>query len=237
MQAYQTDIVKITQLSEATLDAMCQIYLAHYDGCDAALFRADLESKTEALLVSKDQTLVGFSLYELYRETWQGRSIRIIYSGDTIVEHAHWGQQALAFSWISRAGQIKREETHTPLYWFLIVKGHRTYRYLPAFSRCFHPHWQDPVSELKGLADRLANNKFGGAYDPDSGVIAFPESRGHLKAAFAHPNPRELNKQAVKFFLQRNPGYLTGHELVCLCELSEENLKPLARRLFQGDPS
>ena len=32
-----------------------------------------------------------------------------------------------------------------PLYWFLIVKGHRTYRYLSAFSVDFHPHWRTPM--------------------------------------------------------------------------------------------
>jgi hypothetical protein len=235
MTDYQTRILEISGIPQPTLDAMCNLYLNYYDGCDKARFINDLASKNEALLIYNHHELVGFTLYALYRETWQDSTLRIIYSGDTIVEHTHWGQQALAFSWISRAGQLKRLEPNTPLYWFLIVKGHRTYRYLPTFSHTFHPHWSKPSQKLKPLADWLAKRKFGKDYDPNSGIIAFHRSQGHLKHGYALPTPREASKDAVKFFLQRNPGYIRGHEMVCLCELCNENLKPLAQRLFAGN--
>jgi hypothetical protein len=232
--AYRTDIRKISDLDTTTREGMSDLYLAHYDGSDATLFQQDLTSKTEAILVYHQRSLVGFTLCEIYQTTWQGHPIRIIYSGDTVVERPHWGQQALAFSWIARAGQIKRQASEIPLYWFLIVKGHRTYRYLPTFTYRFHPHWSYQDDKLKALADWVARNKFHDAYDQSSGVIHFDCSHGHLKQAFANPTPRELAKESVQFFLERNPDYLHGDELVCLCELSEVNLKPLARRLFMG---
>lgn len=235
MEGYKSTIVKVSDIPNATLDAMCRLYLTYYDNSDAERFRSDLALKKEALLVYKQQLLVGFTLYTVYRETWRNTALRILYSGDTVVDRAHWGQQTLAFSWISRAGQIKRLEPDTPLYWFLIVKGHRTYRYLPTFSQTFHPHWSRPSRNLKLLADWLAEKKFGKDYDRTNGIIAFHPSRGHLKENYARPTPREASKDAVKYFLQRNPGYTHGHEMVCLCELSDENLKPLARRLFTGD--
>jgi hypothetical protein len=234
MEGYKTSIIQIPDLPESTIKEMVRIYLDHYDGSDEVRFRGDLAKKSEALLVHHSDRLVGFTLYQLYREQWLGDPIQVIYSGDTIVERAHWGQQALAFSWIDRAGWIKRQQPELPLYWFLIVKGHRTYRYLQSFSHSFHPRWKDAPKQLKSLADKLAQEKFGPAYNPDTGVIAFPESRGHLKQDIALPTAREKTKEAVSFFLRRNPGYLQGNELVCLCELSEENLKPLARRLFKG---
>jgi len=212
---------------------MVVLYLRYYDSSSEALFLSDLEHKTEALLVYSGAELVGFTTQEVYRRSWQGQDIQVIYSGDTVVEQAHWGQQALAFSWIERAGRIKREAPDIPLYWFLIVKGHRTYRYLPAFALKFHPHWSEQCDSMKSLADSLASDKFGTDYDPEKGIIAFPESRGQLKGNYAHPTADEQSKQAVQFFLQRNPGYLEGHEMVCLCELSEHNLKPLTRRVFR----
>ena len=232
MEGYQTTITQVPNLSAATIGEMSRIYLDHYDGSDEARFQSDLAEKSEALLVRQGGRLVGFTLYLIYHESWQGRPIRVIYSGDTIVERAHWGQQALAFSWIGRAGQIKSETPEIPLFWFLIVKGHRTYRYLQTFSRVFHPHWSLSTQTLKPLADWLAQKRFGSAYDPEQGVIHFPESRGHLKPEYAHPTAREESKEAVRFFLRQNPGYLRGDEMVCLCELSQDNLKPLASRLF-----
>jgi hypothetical protein len=38
----------------------------------------------------------------------------------------------------------------------------------------------------------------------------------------------------VQFFLQANPGYKVGDELVCLTELSHDNQNPLAARLFDA---
>jgi hypothetical protein len=234
MTDYKSEIIKVSDLTTMQQEAMCRLYLSHYDGCDESRFVRDLAEKCEALMIYRDQQLVGFTLYALYREVWQGRELRVIYSGDTIVERAHWGQQALAFSWINRAGEIKRIEPDTPLFWFLIVKGHRTYRYLPAFSIEYYPHWSRSFDPLKTLADWLAERKFGENYDPDRGVISFPRSRGQLKESIAYPTQREASKAAVKFFLQRNPGYAQGEEMVCLCELSEDNLRPLARRLFSS---
>ena len=44
--------------------------------------------------------------------------------------------------------------------------------------------------------------------------------------------PAELEKPSTRYFMQRNPGYRQGDELVCLCEVAASNLKPLAQRVF-----
>ncbi len=232
-KAYRARFESVDKLPDRTRQAMAALYLRYYDGSNEMLFQSDLNRKTDALLVYSDNELVGFTTQELYHYHWRGQRIRVIYSGDTVVDQAHWGQQALAFSWIERAGQLKNENPDVPLYWFLIVKGHRTYRYLPAFSFSFYPHWSKDSGDLKPLADALAVEKFGTDYNSEKGVIAFANSRGHLKEDYAYPTADEQSKDAVHYFLRRNPGYLMGHEMVCLCELSEQNLKPLSRRIFR----
>lgn len=231
--SYRAEVVPVPSLEPSLPDVLAEIYLRHYDGGDRARFAADLSSKDEIVLLRHDQTPVGFTTLSRYRRTWHGRPVRIVFSGDTIVDAAHWGQQALAFTWIAHLGDIWRQEPATPLYWFLIVKGHRTYKYLPAFGKTFHPHWAAPRPELAELAGILATEKFGADYNSISGVVEFPVSRGHLKPEYARPGPEELNKAAVRYFLERNPGYTRGHELVCLCEIAPDNMKPLTRRLFE----
>jgi hypothetical protein len=230
---YRARFTPVTAL-DATLRAqMAALYLAHYDGSSPALFAADLAAKDEVLLLHADGALVGFSTFRLFRRVWQGRPIRVIYSGDTVVERPHWGQQALAFAWIERMGQLKRQAPELPLYWLLLVKGHRTFRYLPVFGHSFHPHWAEPRPDLQALADQLAAELFGTDYQPACGVVAFNPSRGHLKPEIATPTTEELARGGVRFFLARNPGYQQGHELVCLCEMEAHNMKPLTRRLFE----
>ena len=215
---------------------MSVLYLENYAGSSDALFRADLMDKDHALLVFSGDALVGFTTIKRYEVEWQGKNTGIVFSGDTIVDPRHWGQRELAFAWLEYVGGIKAAAPETPLYWFLLVKGHRTYRYLSVFSRHFHPCWQvqnSHADDLKPLADFLASARYGADYNPQTGVVEFAESCGHLRPAIARPDSDELERPDVRFFLARNPGYLRGHELVCVCELAVANLKPLAARFFQ----
>lgn len=230
---YSTRLVDVAALDAATARAMADVYLANYDGSSESLFREDLAEKQTALLLFADEILVGFTTIKAFDCVWKGSPIRVVYSGDTIVERAHWGQQALAFAWIVYMGQLKREQPDIPLYWFLLVKGHRTYRYLPVFGKSFYPHWEIARPDLKELADFLASDRYPDDYNPNTGVVEFASSRGHLSADIAMPTEDELARQGVRFFLERNPGFRRGHELVCLCEVEEHNMKPLTLRLFR----
>jgi len=212
---------------------MVNLYLANYDGSDEVQFNRDLADKDEALLVYADTQLVGFTTFKVYDQKWNGQYIRVLYSGDTIVDKEHWGQQALAFAWIGRMGEIKRQHPDVPFYWFLLVKGHRTFRYMPVFGKSFFPHWSENRDDLKPLADMLASEKFGLNYNISTGVVEFPFSLGHLKPEIADPAPEDMTKESVQFFLKHNPGYKQGHELVCICEMEEHNMKPLTKRLFR----
>lgn len=233
---YRSQVVSTRELGEGRIAEMSALYLENYAGSNGALFRADLMDKDHALLVFSGDALVGFTTIKCYEIDWQGKVTGIIFSGDTIVDPRHWGQRELAFAWLEFVGSIKAAAPERPLYWFLLVKGHRTYRYLPVFARHFHPFWQEQVTEakrLKPLADFLATARYGADYNPQTGVVEFAESRGHLHPAIACPDRDELERQDVCFFLARNPGYLHGNELVCVCELAVDNLKPLAARYFK----
>ena len=229
---YSTLNIAVADLSTADIGRMAALYLDHYDGSSPAIFHHDLEGKDEAILLFADGGLVGFTTLKTFGVEWQGKPVRIVYSGDTIVTRAHWGQQQLPFAWISRIGGIKHQRPDVALYWMLLVKGHRTFKYLSVFGKSFFPHWEIDRSDLKPLADRLAGDMFGAAYNRDSGVVEFPESRGHLRDDLALPSPEEMDKPGTRYFLQVNPGYRRGHELVCLCELELANMKPLTARVF-----
>jgi len=234
MALHSTAFAAVSELSETLRQEMAALYLASYDGSSERRFLCDLAKKDEALLVYDGGLLVGFTTLMVYEREWNGQRIRVVYSGDTVVDRQHWGQQALAFDWISRMGALKREQPDVPLYWLLLVKGHRTFRYLPLFARTFHPHWRADRDDLKPLADALALEMFPDDYNPATGVVEFRQSRGHLKADIAGPLSSDLHRDEVKFFLQRNPGFRCGHELVCLCEMETRNMKPLTLRLFEN---
>ena len=222
----------VESLSPSERDAMWALYSRFYAGTSHALFAADLAGKRAALLLHDAAgALQGFSTLDWWERGFEGAPVRILFSGDTIIDRAHWGSQALAFNWLRFAGTLKAQAPDVPLYWFLIVKGQRTYRYLSAFARRFIPHWSEAEPPAwRRLLDTLAHERFGDAYA--DGVVRFAGSHGHLAPAWAAVSERERARADVALFLQRNPGYAQGHELACLCELSQANLRPIARRVF-----
>jgi len=229
-------MTRVDALDTTTRTRMFDLYHRYYEATSTERFQSDLDAKDEALLLfDRTETLRGFSTLKRLEIEQQAKHCRAIFSGDTIVHHRFWGEQSLAFNWIRRAGAIKAEDPCTPLYWLLIVKGHRTYRYLQAFSRNYYPHWQNETpNSVQSLMDRLGEHLFGPDYSADRGIVSFAHSHGHLRPEWAEPPVEALSRPEVRFFLRRNPGYRRGEELLCLTELSPANLRPLARRVFES---
>ncbi len=211
-----------------------RLYATYYDGTSPDRFLADFKEKQFVLLLRElSGTLGGFSTLAVIEAEINNQPLRAIFSGDTIIERRYWGTQALAANWIRFAGAIKAQATAVPLFWFLIVKGHRTFRYLPAFAIEFFPHWLGATPPWAcAIIDGLAAARFGDRYDRGRGIVSFAEPRDRLKAPWARVEAHELRRPEVAFFVARNPGYLRGDELVCLTELSPANLRPIARKLF-----
>lgn len=225
-----------SELASGLLSKMYRLMAKHYDDVEYERFASDLMEKDRViLLLDPEGVLQGFTTFMSYliEHPTTYAPVRVLYSGDTIIDRRHWGSQALAFEWIFQAGREKARHPQEPLYWFLISKGPRTYRYLSAFSRHYWPHHAgQPPGDIRGLMHALAKRRFGIHYRPEKGVVHFPASRGHLRPDLAEIDPSDRERPEVEFFLRINPGYVHGDELVCLTELTPSNLKPLSRRIF-----
>jgi hypothetical protein len=225
-------VVRVPALDPALVDPMYRLYAAHYDACDPVRFRSDLAGKDHVILLEDDGRLCGFSTAVDHPFEWKGTRLRVLFSGDTIIDRSAWGQQALSRAFARLAGALHAREPAVPLYWLLISKGHRTYRYLSVFARRFFPHPSGDDEDLLPLAGAIAAARFGADFDPARGVVAFPRSLGQLKPELADVPSRLSRRPEVAFFLQRNPGYRSGDELVCLTRLDPDNLRALVRAAF-----
>lgn len=231
-----TSIVQIATLSAKDRNTMFQLYHCYYDGGEPSVFYRDLDAKDYSVVLRDANGVIrGFSTLAVYSELCQGKAVRVLYSGDTIIEREYWGQNQFSKAWLELAGYLKEEAPHIPLYWLLIVKGHRTYRYLSLFSNEYYPrHNVDTPSEIQQLMDHLATQKFGQSYDAVSGLVQFPEPRSFLSKELAAIPDKDSGRPDVQYFLTRNPLYYEGDELLCLCELKPENLTKFARQWFEA---
>ncbi len=232
-QSLTSEVVPVRDLSESDVDALFAIFARHYDRVSRAGFEADLFEKDWVIrLRGADGTPQGFSTQKLLRCRVRGRDVRAIFSGDTVVDRDSWGSQELVKAWCRFAGNLESRED-SPLYWLLICKGYRTYLYLPVFYHRYFPAFdQAPLDDEAEIMRRLAQEKFEDFYDPAAGLLRFPDSLGQLKPALAETPEGRRDDPRVRYFLERNPGYAEGDELVCITRISAENMKGRALRMF-----
>lgn len=219
-----------TDLTEAERQSMLALLAAHFQGVTLERFAADLAEKDWALLLEDESGLRGFSTLQIYETA----GLTVVYSGDTIVERGAWATAALPKSWIAAVRALRERHPRGPLYWLLLTSGFRTYRFLPVFWREFWPRHDAPTPpEVQTLMDFLADQRFGPLYHRDAGIVRFPEPQVLREGMDEVPEGR-LADPHVAFFLERNPGWVRGDELVCLTEIAEGNLTPAGRRMWRS---
>jgi hypothetical protein len=214
------------------------LFQRYYQRVDPSTFHRDLAEKDWVLLLTDSDdaaeidAVQGFTTMMVSELTLGSRTLRTIFSGNTVIERAYWGSQELMETWCCFAAARKAEQPDVPLYWFLICSGYRTYLYLPLFYQEFFPRHDKPTPPLeKQLIDVLGRTKFPSEYR--AGVVHVERPRECLLPELAVPPPHKLANPHVRFFLERNPGYLRGDELVCAAEFSLPNLRRRARQIAE----
>jgi hypothetical protein len=219
----------------ARREAMFALMLQHFRGVEREVFEADLAEKHWIILLEDaDGVLRGFST--LFVSTCEVGGIPrvLVYSGDTIVDRAAWGTRTLPRLWIDSVMRICERYPTDEVYWLLLTSGFRTYRFLPVFYRWFHPRYDEPTaSDVQALIEAFARERFGPRYDPTRGIVRFARPQVLHPDLLAVPEGRRVDPH-VAFFLERNPGYVEGDELVCLTRIARANLTPAGRRMLDG---
>lgn len=221
------------ELAEEGRLSMFRLYESYYEATSLDLFLQDLAAKSHVIELYADGALRGFSTLSTIDFEFDGAPNHAIFSGDTIIDEAYWGEQALVRAFCRFAGELAAKIGDRRLFWMLISKGYRTYRYLSTFARDYYPHpSQEGEDSLRLRMEHLARLKFQDHFDREAGLVRFPESRGQLQKPWTQVRGPLLEHPAVRFFLSRNPRYWAGEELVCLAELAPANLRSFARRAF-----
>jgi len=228
-------LVPRESLTETERQAMLALLATHFRGVTPERFAADLGEKNWVLLLEDEAGLRGFSTLQIYETAKpDGEAITIVYSGDTIVERGAWATAALPKCWIAAVRALRERHPRGPLYWLLLTSGYRTYRFLPVFWREFWPHHSATTPpDIAKLIDFLADQRFGPLYVCEKGIVRFAEPQILRKGLDDVPEGR-LADPHIAFFLERNPGWVQGDELVCLTEIAEENLTPAGWRMWRS---
>jgi len=211
---------------------MFQLLSEHFDGVTPEQFARDLSEKNLALLLRRGRSLVGFSTLLSYTTIFENQNVNIIYSGDTIVTPEAWGTTALPRAWVAGVEALRSKLPSARCFWLLLTSGFRTYRFLPVFWREFFPRFDASTpAEMQRMMVQLGQERFGAQFDSCRGVVKFNHPQKLRPGLNQIPSGRESDPH-IAFFLSRNEGCFKGDELVCLTELSSENLTSAGRRMM-----
>jgi hypothetical protein len=233
-------LVTVAELTLAQRKEMFLLMERHYVNVQRTVFDADLAEKRWIILVTDPATgrLCGFSTQVLLDVTVAGRPVRALFSGDTIIGREHWGDPALAHIWGHLALSLIDAHPDSELYWFLISKGYRTYRFLPVFFHEFHPRHDEATPDwAAAVIDALAQSLYQEEYDAAAGVVRATPHQYRLREGIADVTPERLQDPHVRFFHRRNPGHVRGDELCCLAPLTRANFTRAAYRVIGPEPA
>ncbi len=226
-------LLPAAEIPHPDLIAMFNLLQTHFEGVTWEQFQIDLQEKDWVILLKLAGVLKGFTTFCFYSVQWGQETVRIVYSGDTITDPSMWSNPALAKAWTKSIQMLHQQRTEK-LYWLLISSGYRTYRFLSIFAREFYPHYNFPTPPLvEKFIHQLAQQKFQEDYNPTLGIVRFRHPQ-ILTPSLRQVAPEKLQDPHVTFFLEKNPGHSHGDELVCLAEVSEENLTKAGSRIWHS---
>lgn len=225
-------LVARNTLSFETMERMFELMRQNYDFVAHETFLTDLNQKQYVgVLYDTSKVLQGFTTYSINPQNCGTSDYNILFSGDTIVSPEHWGTQELVRGFCHSVGQFIASDTSKKWYWYLLSKGHRTYMYLPLFFENYYPSVNSAPNEaiLRDIVNAVSKKMYPKYWLPDLGILRFDSHLGQLNPHLAESTFQKAKKPHIAFFLQRNPKFYEGEELVCLTELSPENAKRMAK--------
>src|SRR6266851_3627621 len=114
-------LVRVADIASSQREEMFALMESYYEHVDRATFDADLDEKEWVIQIVDEETnkLKGFSTQMLLEVNVSGRSIRALFSGDTIVDSDVRGERNLfqVSGWFVRS--LMGVYPENELYWFL----------------------------------------------------------------------------------------------------------------------
>ena len=230
-------IIRVADVSSVDCRQMFDLMRCNYDNITWAEFDTDLNEKDWVIVTRHPDNgqVMGFSTQQLYDQQTSEGPIKVLFSGDTIVDPEFWGSNPLAKLWGQLTLALMDTYPDHDLFWFLISKGYKTYRFLPVFFNEFFPRLDTPTPRwAENILNGIANKKFGDRYEAQHGIVYAALDGCRLK-----PNVAEISNRTsdlnIRFFESSNPGHALGDELCCLARLSRRNFRSSAWKVI-GSP-
>lgn len=206
---------------------MFNVFTKYYNNVDFEVFKKDLADKDSVFLLkdSKTKDIKGFSTIKSINISYEGKDVRGVFSGDTVVEKEYWGQGTLGVAFLKYLFMEKLKKPFQPLYWYLISKGYKTYLLMANNFSVHYPRYEKTTPKKEQFfIDEFSRSIYGDHYDLERGVISFSKvetvTKDCLKESITPITEELLTNKRINFFANKNPDWSNGDELSCLAEMT-----------------
>lgn len=216
-------VVSIGQLSPEDKARMFQLMRAYYDAITEPRFLSDLSNK-DAVILLKDRgnMIQGFSTLVNVSVKVEGKTLRAVFSGDTVIDRRYWGQGALGKPFLRYLFIERIKSPFAPLYWLLISKGYKTYLMMANNFSEHYPRFEKPTpARAKLILDSFYSTLYPRHYDARTGLIEAQGEACRLKPGVAGiPIALLKSNPRIAFFQRRNPRWHEGAEMACIARMT-----------------
>jgi len=222
MSRLRARVVPVASLGAAIIERMFTLFEEYYEEVAFEAFAADLSKKDDViLLVDGRGEVQGFSTMKNLTVEVGGRTVRGLFSGDTVVARAYWGQRVLGRAFLAYLFRKKARHPFAPYWWFLISKGFKTYLLMANNFEEYYPRPEGPTPPAEqAVLDAFASALYPGEYDPATGLISFDSSHGQVRRGVADITSELLENPKIAHFQRKNPTWFRGTELACIARMT-----------------
>ncbi len=228
-------ILKVINISRETVVEMHKLMRCYYDNLLLDNFSRDLYEKEWVIILKNEkENVVGFTTIMLIDINTHNEKIKCVFSGDTVIDKNYWGMNLLPVVWGKFViHKIPEKFPNEKIYWILISKGYKTYRLMATHFISFYPcYYRVTPSFEKTIIDEFGRLKYPEKYDPVNGIIFHDDDTDKVKRGVADIKKEHLNDPHIDFFMKNNSNFMNGDELVCIADLSYNNIKPESRHFL-----
>lgn len=209
----------IERITAKDIQEMYALYEAFYEKTSLSIFLNDLSKKSGVIVLRSKVSgqIAGFSTQTFFNIVVDGKRVRGIFSGDTIIDPAYWGNNSLVTTFYRRLIIERFKHPFTPFYWFLISKGYKTFLLLTNNFYEYYPRATREDARLKRITEAYCQQLFGDYFDPQRMLLDFGHDYVRLKSDVARITPELAQADRdIAFFEKINPTWEVGTEVPCI---------------------
>lgn len=205
----------------------------HFESVTWGQFNKDFHEKEYVAVLRDGATVVGFSTMAVFPVLApSGKQFHIAFSGDTAIEFKARNSLGFGITLSSFFREKISEHGDGNVWYVLISKGWRTYK---AMEFMFHNFSPSPSRQTDAEESEVME-AFGTTRYPHRFVKEHQILRakvGDQRLRDTSPDLFIPHTELGDFFVQRNPGFKEGDELICVARLSYSNFTERFKRCFR----